>query len=189
MSTQAPTVYVVGFAWGIVYVMPHTPKHGTRTEYQRHGCRCDLCREAERKYNQKRREDNPQIHLQDLERSRRYSKRHPARRKSSWEASVKRNPEKRKAGDKRRADRFRLKMYQLSIAEHDRLLVEQDGKCAICRETDNRALSVDHEHRTNRVRGLLCRRCNMGLGCFGDDPAVVATAMQYLQMSTQAPTV
>lgn len=52
----------------------------------------------------------------------------------------------------------------VSDEEYERLLVEQEGCCAICgNPPKNRRLSVDHNHRTGRVRGLLCFRCNRAL--------------------------
>src|SRR5437867_13162633 len=52
----------------------------------------------------------------------------------------------------------------LSLAEYDALLAAQGGGCAICdRPPKTRRLDVDHDHRTGKVRGLLCHRCNRGL--------------------------
>lgn len=67
--------------------------------------------------------------------------------------------------------------YKLTEDEYLRLLDEQDGVCAICGkpETVRRGaaeprLSVDHDHATERVRGLLCQSCNVICGMFRDDP-------------------
>ena len=51
--------------------------------------------------------------------------------------------------------------------------------CVICGDLDN--LVVDHDHRTGRVRGALCQRCNMGLGHFRDDPELLEFAAMYLR--------
>lgn len=53
--------------------------------------------------------------------------------------------------------------------------------CTICGDEDN--LVVDHNHRTNNVRGLLCNRCNRGLGIFQDDPQLLEFARIYLLAS------
>lgn len=52
--------------------------------------------------------------------------------------------------------------------KYEQLFDIQGGRCAICDAppTPKRGLSVDHEHLTGRVRGLLCTRCNMGIGYF-----------------------
>jgi Recombination endonuclease VII len=65
--------------------------------------------------------------------------------------------------------------YGLSVEEYDVLLEVQNGVCAICKRPERRinnkskklqALSVDHDHNTGRIRGLLCNNCNWGLGWF-----------------------
>lgn len=76
----------------------------------------------------------------------------------------------------------RDRRYGLESGEYDRLMKEQDGKCAICRQLCPRQmeLSVDHDHITGRVRGLLCQNCNAGLGMFKDDPSLLARAISYV---------
>jgi hypothetical protein len=80
----------------------------------------------------------------------------------------------------------REKRYGLEPGQFERLLAEQDGKCAICREECPRQfeLSVDHCHVTGTVRGLLCQNCNAALGMFKDDPALLARAIDYLKAVT-----
>ncbi len=87
----------------------------------------------------------------------------------------------------------RLKQkYNLSDTEFDSMLIAQDGNCAICGHKDSRGLSVDHDHACcpgrnscgKCVRGLLCSRCNMGLGNLSDDIDVICKALDYL-MSNQ----
>lgn len=60
--------------------------------------------------------------------------------------------------------------------------IAQDGLCAICKQplTQGKHTHVDHCHQTGRVRGLLCRGCNVGLGNFQDDPALLRAAADYL---------
>lgn len=63
------------------------------------------------------------------------------------------------------------------------LLTLQDEKCAICKMSiiDNkRNLSVDHCHKLKLVRGLLCTKCNFGLGYFNDDEELLNKAIKYL---------
>jgi hypothetical protein len=62
-----------------------------------------------------------------------------------------------------------------------RLRVDQDYGCAVCGKFNNGiALAIDHDHRTHKVRGLLCTRCNVGLGCL---PSVelLQKAISYLE--------
>jgi hypothetical protein len=66
----------------------------------------------------------------------------------------------------------------MTEADYDALLVAQGGCCAICRE--RQAFVVDHDHATGAVRGLLCNRCNTGLGHLGDSPILLLRAIEYL---------
>lgn len=63
------------------------------------------------------------------------------------------------------------------------MLEQQCGCCAICKKPpkDGNDLAIDHNHKTNAVRGLLCKECNRGLGLFGDNIKTVQNALQYLQ--------
>ena len=57
------------------------------------------------------------------------------------------------------------RLYDLSEGQYDAMVKVQNGGCAICVEsTPGKKLAVDHDHKTNRVRGLLCLRCNTKLG-------------------------
>jgi hypothetical protein len=68
--------------------------------------------------------------------------------------------------------------HGITMEKYDTLLLQQGGKCAICRKTVQ--LSIDHDHNTGKVRGLLCKRCNSGLGFFADEPERLQTAIDYL---------
>lgn len=69
-----------------------------------------------------------------------------------------------------------------SESDYSRLLAQQDGKCAICRNPPKKkALAIDHDHATGRVRGLLCMVCNTTLGRFKDDPDRFDAASAYLR--------
>lgn len=68
----------------------------------------------------------------------------------------------------------------VDAAKFTEMLVAQDGKCAVCRKVWKKKLYVDHCHKTNRVRGLLCGPCNTAIGQLGDDLAGVMRAVDYL---------
>jgi len=78
--------------------------------------------------------------------------------------------------------------YKLSMPDYKQLLQEQEGRCAICRQIETalyrdgsvKALSVDHDHKTGKVRGLLCLHCNQGLGRFFDSKDLLKKATEYL---------
>lgn len=87
----------------------------------------------------------------------------------------------------------RERKFGLSLAEYAAVVAEQDNKCAICRraETETRngkvkALAVDHDHETGKVRALLCVACNTGLGKFGDDRERLLSAIRYLDKHSEA---
>ena len=72
--------------------------------------------------------------------------------------------------------------YQITEEQYYDKLEEQNGKCAICNsECDKGRLAIDHDHKTNKVRGLLCRQCNLGLGNFSDNLDKLEAAVLYLR--------
>jgi hypothetical protein len=75
--------------------------------------------------------------------------------------------------------------YGITDQQYREMLVEQNGKCAICKKppTDRR-LAVDHCHTTGKVRGLLCMKCNTGLGHFEDNLKFLEEAQEYLRKAT-----
>lgn len=75
------------------------------------------------------------------------------------------------------------KKYGITQEDYNRMLAEQDGCCKICRSSDPvgvKSFAVDHDHVTGKVRGLLCHRCNPGLGYFQDNPELLRKAIDYL---------
>jgi hypothetical protein len=72
-----------------------------------------------------------------------------------------------------------MRTYGMSVEDLDSMLLLQHGVCAICQTEP--AAHVDHDHQTDKVRGLLCFRCNAALGQLGDDPLVVRRAARYLE--------
>lgn len=76
--------------------------------------------------------------------------------------------------------RQRLVEYGMSIDRYKSLLAQQSGVCAIC-QTAADAFVVDHDHDSGLVRGLLCHRCNTGLGNFRDSIDTLSRAVSYLK--------
>lgn len=68
--------------------------------------------------------------------------------------------------------------YNLTKDEFNEMLDAQNGICLIC---PNPASVVDHDHKTNKVRGLLCSKCNLGIGYFQDNPELLVKAAEYLK--------
>lgn len=109
---------------------------------------------------------------------------------------LKNNPEKHKAARQKYYDPKKSKMnawknagiINMTHEYYDELLKSQDNKCAICKTHQQdlkRTLSVDHDHNTGKVRGLLCDNCNRALGYFKDDTSILEVAKNYLLWNKQ----
>lgn len=69
----------------------------------------------------------------------------------------------------------------ITLDEYEQMLCEQGGLCAICKaEPNGTRLHIDHCHVTGKIRGLLCMKCNQGLGQFMDRPNLLERARLYL---------
>lgn len=75
-----------------------------------------------------------------------------------------------------------LRTYGISLEQYRAMEREQNHLCAICREPNKRYphLAVDHDHKTKKIRGLLCTDCNFGIGKFRDSQALLSAAIEYL---------
>lgn len=87
----------------------------------------------------------------------------------------------------------KLKNFNISIKDFEKLLEEQNQRCAICgrnfnelfrkynNKTTVRTPRIDHDHKTGKIRGILCNRCNMLLGRCVDNPYILIKAVNYLE--------
>jgi Autographiviridae endonuclease VII len=79
----------------------------------------------------------------------------------------------RKRWRERNRDKIRgygLKQYYgITFNQFSALLDAQGGRCAICEELFTKTPNVDHDHKSGKVRGILCRRCNLAMAAF-DSP-------------------
>lgn len=77
--------------------------------------------------------------------------------------------------------------YKITLADYAQMFADCGGVCEICkrptagRGKKNNNLSVDHNHETGKIRGLLCSNCNTGLGLFADNPDLLIQAINYLK--------
>ncbi len=71
------------------------------------------------------------------------------------------------------------KNFRLTMDAYEFLIKDQDNKCLICRKDGK--LVVDHDHKTGKVRGLLCHKCNSSIGFMGDSVELVKRSLLYLQ--------
>lgn len=72
------------------------------------------------------------------------------------------------------------RLFSLSTDEYYGILEYQARKCAICRYSSDKLLHVDHDHKTGKIRGLICWLCNRGLSYFRDNPERFKAAAEYL---------
>jgi len=71
--------------------------------------------------------------------------------------------------------------YGITMAEVDAMIADQGGMCAVC---SGKPEHVDHDHKTSRVRGILCFNCNQALGNVRDNPEVLQGLIDYLADAT-----
>jgi hypothetical protein len=80
--------------------------------------------------------------------------------------------------------------HGLTPQQYQGLLIEQKGVCALCSRPERQqhrnskrvaSLCVDHDHKTNKNRGLLCRACNQALGLFEENVDVFLKAIEYIR--------
>ena len=81
--------------------------------------------------------------------------------------------------------------YSIPISKYKEILKRQNGVCAICGIKETRThkgkivrLSIDHNHQTGEIRGLLCHNCNVGIGHFDDNVKFLLKAINYLKGKT-----
>lgn len=91
------------------------------------------------------------------------------------------NPEKYR---RIQTNTYLKKTYGITSTEYNQILLSQNGRCAICSKPVSefkRNLHVDHSHITGENRGLLCVKCNTGIGCFDENPHLLEKAKTYLK--------
>ncbi len=108
-------------------------------------------------------------------------------RVTAWQKA---NPDRVKAWRLKNRDRLNKqlreihlrKKFGLTPEQYDEMLERQGGGCAICESppTPGISLHVDHDHGTGEIRGLLCVRCNNGIGLFRESPDLLDRAVKYI---------
>jgi len=107
--------------------------------------------------------------------------------KEAYNAYMRRWVSSETGREKKRGYRYKT-AYGITLEEYNRLLLSQQGVCGICflpevflnKEGQPKHLVVDHDHHTNKVRGLLCHTCNLLLGYCKDNKVLLANAIKYL---------
>lgn len=126
------------------------------------------CKTCYNDYHKKRRNENPELaqKIRDAQ--------------TRWRIA---NPE----ADRRK---YLLRKFNITLEEYNELLDKQGGVCAICGDEERvirraksgkEMLAVDHCHDTGKIRGLLCFKCNTGIGALGDSVEGLERALSYLR--------
>lgn len=83
-----------------------------------------------------------------------------------------------------------MRAYGVTVEQVEQMILDQDGKCAICKTTLERgkgmkkkvnAPHIDHNHKTGKVRGILCHHCNVFIGHAKEDSTILIRSMAYLE--------
>jgi hypothetical protein len=144
-------------------------KEKTGKDGYRNDCKACLAARAHERYQRTK----PAV----IARVKRWQEQNPERY-AAYLAEYRARPERKKAD---RAGHLKRK-FGLTPEQYDEMLAAQDGRCMICRRppAEGKTLDIDHDHETGRVRGLLCRNCNHGVGKFFEDVWLLMAAAGYL---------
>lgn len=113
-----------------------------------------------------------------------WRKEHPDYSKEYYKKNTTKLKLKSREWSNKHRDKIVKRIYGLSEEDFKLLLLSQNNKCAICHIDFGKGIlapHVDHDHETGIIRGLLCRRCNSGLGFFHDNELLILEALNYIK--------
>ncbi len=131
------------------------------------------CKSCVAIYNEKWRKKNPKYFSDRAQKD-------PDRILDNWQRWYKNKTQAQR--DLSRIRSWNQHGIEISLSKYNNLKRFQQNKCAICKKTESRSLSVDHNHRTGKIRGLVCRKCNLILGNAEDSTRVLTSAIRYLKI-------
>jgi hypothetical protein len=146
------------------------------------------CKECSDKFGKIHRDKNKE-HYHKLEQIR-YSK-NKKRIYQLKKELLKKHPIKHKIYQKEASLKYK---FNITLADYNKLLKNQNNTCAICNKKETRkdyrtnitrSLSIDHNHKTGKIRGLLCSKCNNAIGLFNDNVTILNKAINYLKKGEQ----
>ena len=132
-------------------------------------------------------------HCRECQRARKraYHKENRTKFVAKAKAWAEANPERYREQHRGIQHRKRLRRFGITQAEYDALLSAQAGLCAVCgqlppvhhcrRFAGADSLSIDHSHKTGKVRGLLCRKCNLALGNISESEKIALGLLEYIR--------
>jgi hypothetical protein len=142
------------------------------------------CKDCDKKYHHAR-------YLKDKEKINKQSKewRNANKDRANLKSSLWKQNNKDKVKKYQRISNLR-KNFKLEVEDYEKMYEEQKGLCAICNKPETYIhqstgkpprLSVDHCHSRGKIRKLLCKACNQGLGLFKDNPEILRKAANYVE--------
>jgi hypothetical protein len=108
---------------------------------------------------------------------RKWRKANPEKVRGYWLKQRAKNPEGHKIKQRKAHIKYR---YGISVEDYEIMVQAQNGNCGICLKKTKR-LYVDHNHKTKKIRGLLCNTCNSAIGLLQDSPEILMNAAKYLE--------
>jgi hypothetical protein len=172
---------------GVISDNSQSIRHGTTAGYNQHRRKkipvCVECRAAQQSYSRAYYGANRE---ELLEKQRAYRAANPEKIAEGNRAYRAANPEKLRAyyeaNREKMIEKQKIRRFGITSAEYDQMVMAQCGTCGICGEPEapKTRLSVDHDHDTGKLRGLLCGSCNRGIGLLQDSPELLNRASAYL---------
>ena len=141
-------------------------------------------------YQRKRYATIPEVREKLIEYSRNWRIKNNARAKDTYKRYNKNNQEKRRKYYEEFRRKYpdkiiyqgRMRHYGITKIQFDEILSKQNGVCAICKGSvvGKRKCHIDHDHSNNKVRGILCQDCNLGIGRLKENIDIFNFAINYL---------
>lgn len=146
---------------------------------------CSTCRRVYGRVWQKLVRNIPTVREKLKEQSKKSYRKHNEKRKAEMRA---RTPDYKK-------ESFIKSVYGITLKDYDDMFKKQGGVCFICGQKETRKnkytgvcrLHIDHDHKTGKVRGLLCHSCNFGISAFMDSAQLLERAIEYLRIGGALP--
>lgn len=135
------------------------------------------CKDCRNIYEKALRNGNTEYKKQQTENTKQWKKNNPDKAKILRDRYNKKNPTKMREAH--------LKFtFNVTLEQYEVMMVEQNRVCKICAlpAESGKNLHIDHDHKTGEIRGLLCGKCNMGLGLFNDNYELINKAIEYLKL-------
>lgn len=156
---------------GTTHIYNYTPNLYHKHMKQKTCSRCKQPKDIEQFHKDRIRKDGHAYRCKDCckEINRAWYEADPERAKREWREAAKRHDT---------PGRLRNKRYKMPLGQYEKMLSEQSGRCLICNK--EKVLVVDHDHKSGRVRGLLCGLCNTGIGALQDNADILQIAINYL---------